>query len=154
HRVVNSNFARGDVDVAIVFGLALSPPNSRARKGGHEGGFGMLVEQDHRTPVRTAYGRGSDTRATAARCIAQLGAIVPTMLIVFCGGKIQPDVLLTCLQEAYGDAPIVGGSAAGVIARQGFGYSGLEVGVLAFLEPRVTPLICSTHALLAGEHAA
>jgi hypothetical protein len=75
------------------------------------------------------------------------------MLIVFCGGKIQPDVLLTSLQEAYGATPIVGGSAAGVIARQGFGYSGLEVGVLAFLEPRVTPVICSTHALLASEHA-
>jgi hypothetical protein len=93
--------------------------------------------------VRVGFAKHYDTATAVNRCIAQLGAISPTLLLVFCGGKLIPEVVVEGFRAAFDDVPVVGGSAAGVVSRDGFGYSGLELGVLAFLDPAITP-ICRT----------
>ena len=81
--------------------------------------------------------------------------MVPRLLLVFCGGKHDGAEIVKALRAAFGnDVPIVGGSAAGVIWRDGLGYSGLEVGLIAFGEGEFLPEVVVNRDLLQGEHAA
>ena len=72
------------------------------------------------------------------------------MLLVFCGGKHDPNVVLAGLTEAFPGVPIVGGSAAGVISREGLGISGVEIGVVAVLDPSHAPKVLTTR-MTAGQ---
>ena len=83
-----------------------------------------------------------------------MGDAKPTMLLVFCGGKHNPDAILSALRERFGDIPIVGGSGAGAIAQDGYGYSGLEIVIMAFRDPAVTPELVVNGALLENEFLA
>ncbi|WP_380066896.1 FIST signal transduction protein [Dankookia sp. GCM10030260] len=78
----------------------------------------------------------------------------PRLLLAFCGGKHDPQAVRAELRRAFGDVPVFGGSAAGAIGRGGFGYSGFELGLIAFLDPEVTPQAVVTRHLLPDEHAA
>lgn len=84
-----------------------------------------------------------------------MGNMVPRLLLVFCGGKHEGTEIVKALRAAFGDdVLIVGGSAAGVIWRDGLGYSGLEVGLIAFGEGEFLPEVVVNRDLLQGEHAA
>ncbi len=104
--------------------------------------------------MRVAYAKHADSRKAAIACAQQLAAIVPRMLLIFCGGKHDPELVLEELFKQFGPVPIVGGSAAGAIAREGFGYSGLEIGALAFDDESVCPQLYRNGQLLEGEFEA
>ena len=114
----------------------------------------VLKPATTRGSFRTAYARNWSTHEAVATCIRSIGPHQPQLLIVFCGGKHDPNVLLHGFRDAYPTAPIVGGSAAGVVSRLEASYSGLEVGVLAIFDPGASPRIIAAEDLDRGEHAA
>lgn len=93
------------------------------------------------------YGKHFDAAVAIGQCLDQLEGAAPRLLLVFCGGKHAPDNVLGALQGALGDVPVVGGSAAGGISREGFGYSGLEIAIVAFLDPAATPAVFTEDGL-------
>ena len=101
--------------------------------------------------VQVAYALHYDTATVIERCCALLGSITPVLLLVFCGGKHDPAAALTALRSAYGTVPVVGGSAAGAMGGGELGYSGMEVGIVAFTAAGPVPQVHVTHGLLAGE---
>lgn len=102
--------------------------------------------------VRVAYGMHSSAAAVVAQCRRQLDGVEPTLLIVFCGGKHESADIMCALRSAFGGrVPIVGGAAAGAIARTSLGYSGLELGVIAFDDPAITPEVLVVDGLDRGE---
>lgn len=102
--------------------------------------------------VRVAYGMHSSAAEVVAQCRRQLEGVEPTLLIVFCGGKHQPLDIMRALRSTFGGlVPIVGGAAAGAIARTGLGYSGLELAVIAFDDPAITPEVILFDGLDRGE---
>ena len=101
--------------------------------------------------IRATYSSHYDSVTVVDACCAGLNGAKPIFLLVFCGGKHDPVTVLTALRGRYGDIPIVGGSAAGVIGCGRYGYSGLEVGILAFDASDIIPQIYLTRGLLAGE---
>ncbi len=82
-----------------------------------------------------------------------LGAAPVALLIAFVGGLHDPGAALTALAAAFPGAEIAGGSAAGVITRAGFGYGGLEIGLVAFPPGEMTPRLVVADGLLEGEIA-
>ncbi len=105
--------------------------------------------------VHVGYGKHSTAAGAVGQCASALGSVEPRLLLTFCGGKHDPRAILAELRGRFGeDVPIVGGSAAGVIWRDGFGYSGLEVGIAAFVSSDIVPKIAVTHDLQSGEQAA
>jgi hypothetical protein len=102
-------------------------------------------------PVNVAYASHYDTITAVARCRAQLRKSQPILLLVFCGGKHDPSVALAALRSEFGTIPVVGGSAAGAIGREGLGYSGLEIGIVAFDGTDLAPRIFVTRDLLENE---
>ncbi len=104
--------------------------------------------------VRVAFAKHFDVTVAVARCRELLAEPSPTMLLVFCGGKHDPDSVFMALRDAFGPVCVVGGSAVGAIAFDGNGYSGLEIGVMAFFDPATTPSVHTTLDLLRNERAA
>jgi len=104
--------------------------------------------------LRVAYARHFNPVAAVTQCVSALGDVKPLMLLVFCGGKHDPQPVLGALRASFGDVPLVGGSAAGAIWNHGCGYSGLEVGIAAFLHDSVVPEIRLTTDLDRDEVAA
>ena len=104
--------------------------------------------------VLVAYGRHATATGVVEQCRQALDAARPCMLLAFCGGKHEPYAVAAALRAAFGaDVPLVGGSAAGVIWRGGVGYSGLELGLAAFVDADVTPRIVTGSDLRGNEHA-
>jgi len=112
------------------------------------------VIQTPQKACEIVYGRSSSTAAAVRQCKRQLRTRDAQLLLVFCGGKHQPAHAFAALQNAFPDVPIVGGAAAGAICRDGCGYSGLEIAVMAFLDPFSTPEIFVNYDLLNGEFEA
>lgn len=104
--------------------------------------------------VRVAYARHFETAAAVSSCVAQLHGVSPLFLIVFSGGKHAGADVHAALSAAFPGVPMAGGSAAGVIALAGYGYSGLEIGLIAFTDPRVVPSLHVNDDLLQGERIA
>lgn len=104
--------------------------------------------------IDVGYAKHSDPRVAVRRCAATLGGDKPHMLLAFCGGKLEPQAVLAQLRQEFGDTPVFGGSAAGAIGRDGFGYSGFELGLIAFRDPALAPQAVVTRALLEDEQAA
>ena len=102
--------------------------------------------------VRTAYVKGWSSRDTACRLLADLGPAQPDVLLLFCGGKHPPEDVLASVRGAYPETVIAGGSAAGVISREGLGYSGLEIGALAISGSHVAPKVVTADGLGNGEY--
>jgi hypothetical protein len=106
--------------------------------------------------VAIGHGKSASAAAAIEQCRATMGDIDPRLLLVFCGGKHDSGEILGALRANFGDdVLIVGGSAAGVIWRDGLGYSGLEVGLVAFGdEAAPLPRIVVNRDLRQGEHEA
>src|ERR1700709_993613 len=104
--------------------------------------------------IGTGYANGIDVSAVLQLCHQQLGSQKPDLLLAFIGGKHEPHSALEAMRRIFGNVPIVGGSTAGAISSSGFGYSGFEIGLVAFSGTEVTPRIVVTRGLLEGEHAA
>jgi hypothetical protein len=105
-------------------------------------------------PVVSAFGYSGSSTTAARQCIQALGSISPTLLLVFCGGKLNEKEVVSALRKHFGNIPIVGGAGAGAIATGKYGYSGLEISVLAFTDPRLTPRVFSVPDLRIGEKVA
>ena len=101
--------------------------------------------------IRTSYGRGSDTQRVIAGCASSIGPSPVELVLAFVGGLHDPLAALVALREAFPGACIVGGSAAGVITREGYGYGGLEIGLTAFPPGEMAPKLVVDDGLLAGE---
>lgn len=102
--------------------------------------------------MRVAFTRNSDPELAARQCGAALaeGGGTPSLLMVFCGGKLDPRRVRASLVAQFGPVPLVGGAAAGAISRTGLGYSGFELGVIGFFDPAMTPRIMTVRDLDAG----
>ena len=87
-------------------------------------------------------------------CRDQVGERRPNLILAFFGGRHDPKEASGAVQAVFGTIPVTGGSAAGVIARSGYGYTGFEVGLVAFFGPDVTPHVFLSDDLLEGEAAA
>ncbi|TSD87524.1 hypothetical protein FFK22_016910 [Mycobacterium sp. KBS0706] len=111
-----------------------------------------MLLQTAKSPVVTGYGRAASPELAALKCIEAIGNVSPKMLLVFCGGKLDGFRILSQFRDKYGDIPIVGGAAAGAIAGESFGYSGLEVTALALLSDSVTPHVLIADDLTDGEY--
>jgi hypothetical protein len=104
--------------------------------------------------AQVAYARHFRAASAVAQCVAALGVAEQRLLVVFCGGKHDPLIVLGEFRARYGDALILGGSAAGAISHNGLGYSGLELGVIAFGPADPLPRVFVSHALAEGEQRA
>ena len=105
--------------------------------------------------VAIGHGRSVSAGTAIEQCRAAVGDMDPRLLLVFCGGKHDGVEIVKALRAEFGhEVGIVGGSAAGVIWRDGLGYSGLEVGLVAFGEDEFLPQVVVNRDLLEGEHAA
>lgn len=103
---------------------------------------------------QVAYGRSGSTTVAVEQCLGHLGQCAPLLLLAFTGGKHDSGTVMNQLHREFPGVPVVGGSAAGAISRDGFGYSGLEMGVLAFTDPRLVPQVFVTRDLATGEYEA
>lgn len=99
--------------------------------------------------MRVGYGRSPDPVSAVRQAVAALGpsAAPPETVMAFAGGKLDPFAVRAALAAQFGPVPVVGGSAAGAISRGGTGYSGLELGLVAFDDPRTAPRLIQSHAL-------
>ena len=104
--------------------------------------------------ISVGYAKHSDPATAVRNCAAALGTEQPALLLAFCGGKHDPQALQAELRRVFGPVPVFGGSAAGAIGRNGFGYSGFELGLVGFVDPAVTPRGVVTRQLLVDERAA
>ncbi|HEV7267216.1 MAG TPA: FIST N-terminal domain-containing protein [Falsiroseomonas sp.] len=106
--------------------------------------------------MRVGYGRSPDPGSAVRQAVAALGpgAEMPALVMAFSGGKLDPFAVRAALCEALGPVPVVGGSAAGAISRAGTGYSGFELGLIAFDDPETAPRVVTSHALDRDERAA
>jgi hypothetical protein len=104
--------------------------------------------------ITTAYACEMHIDSAVAACRRQIPAGPLDLLVVFAGGKHAPEAALAAIVKVFGDVPVAGGCAAGAISSAGFGYSGYELGIIAFKGADVTPQIISTRKLLEGEFEA
>ncbi len=109
------------------------------------------VRGEDASPAKVVFASHYDAGIAVERCCAQLGNVKPHMLLVFCGGKHDAVTVFSALRSAFAGIPIVGGSAAGAMTRAELGYSGLEIGLLAFTDGAVSPRLHVTHGLLDSE---
>lgn len=104
--------------------------------------------------IRVAYGRHFSPTIVVQQCAASLGDVAPLLLVAFCGGKHDPEAILAALHGHFPGVRVVGGSAAGALWNGGFGYSGLELALLVFVDQATLPAVFTNHGLLEGERAA
>jgi hypothetical protein len=106
--------------------------------------------------MRVGYGKNTDPVAAVREAVAALGpsAQSPQIVMAFAGGKLDPFAVRAALADQLGPVPVAGGSAAGAISRQGLGYSGFEIGLVAFDDPKTAPQLIKSDALGRGERVA
>lgn len=104
--------------------------------------------------VRTAYATHTQPETAVRLCQERLGIEAPDLILAFVGGRHVPASALAALQASFGDVPLTGGSAAGVISSAGCGYSGFEIGLMAFKGADVTPAVLATAGLAESETVA
>jgi hypothetical protein len=104
--------------------------------------------------ISVGYAKNSDPALAVRHCLTSMAPQRPHLLLAFCGGRLDAEAVRSELRDALGPVPVYGGSAAGVIGRDGFGYSGFELGLIAFIDPEVTPRAVVSRGLLPDERAA
>jgi hypothetical protein len=99
--------------------------------------------------MRVGYGRSPDPVSAVRQAVKALGTAAdnPSLIMAFSGGKLDPFAVRAALADAVGPVPVVGGSAAGAISRSGSGYSGFELGLVAFDDPTTAPRVILGHGL-------
>jgi hypothetical protein len=103
--------------------------------------------------MRVGYGKSPDPLAAVRQAVAALGSAAdnPRLLMAFSGGKLDPFAVRAALTAVLGPVPVVGGSAAGAISRAGYGYSGFELGLVAFDDPSTAPQMLLSRGLEVDE---
>ncbi|SNB73883.1 Uncharacterized conserved protein, contains FIST_N domain [Arboricoccus pini] len=105
--------------------------------------------------IRIGYGKHGQVQTAVEQCRKALGPGAPHLLLAFCGGKHAPAEAMAAIRENFGaDVPVVGGSAAGAIARTGLGYTGLEIAIAAFDDVETLPSLHVAHGMDSGEFEA
>ncbi len=104
--------------------------------------------------IRAVNVKNSNPALAARSCREAVGPDAPLMLLAFCGGKHDPDAMLAALTAEFGPVPVFGGSAAGVIGRDSYGYGGFEMGIVCLYDAAVMPRAVMTEALYGGVRAA
>ncbi|TPG55967.1 hypothetical protein EAH89_13615 [Roseomonas nepalensis] len=110
------------------------------------------VTRDHKIFATAA--KGSSTALTVAECCLALEICTldtPALLLVFAGGKHDPQILLETITAKYPSIRIVGASAAGIITGEDSAYSGLEIGMVAFCGDKVAPEVYFANTLALGD---
>src|SRR5262249_55201240 len=100
--------------------------------------------------VQAVFARSTDVAEAVAQCTLQLGFVRPVLILLFCGGRHDPHAALQALSRTFPGIPVAGGSAVGAISQTGSGYSGFEMGMVAFVDPGLAPQLCSA-STLAGD---
>ena len=104
------------------------------------------------TRIRVGYGKHADPSLVVRQAAASLGARDgPKLIMAFVGGKLDPFAVRNALRAEFGPIPVIGGSAAGAISRHGTGYSGFELGLVAFSDPETMPEVIVGNGLDRGE---
>lgn len=107
----------------------------------------------------TAYADGPDARATAAAAAAaaleRAGGGEPSIVLCFHHGRLDSDAVRAGLLDSLGpDAPLLGGTAMGVITNDALGYEGHQVGVAVVCGlPRAFRVASAEGLGSDGEHA-
>jgi hypothetical protein len=102
--------------------------------------------------VRVGYGKNADPYVVVRQAVDCLGGLSsPKLIMAFAGGKLDPFAVRAALRNEFGPVPVVGGSAAGAISRRGLGYSGFELGLVAFDDPTIVPEVIVGRDLDRGE---
>jgi hypothetical protein len=99
--------------------------------------------------MRVGYGKSPDPAAAVRQAFAALGTATDDLklLMAFAGGKLDPFAVRAAIADLAGPVPVIGGSAAGAISRGGTGYSGFELGLVAFDDPATTPRVVMSRGL-------
>ncbi|HME24909.1 MAG TPA: FIST N-terminal domain-containing protein, partial [Acetobacteraceae bacterium] len=105
--------------------------------------------------VATAYTKCADTRVAIAALAEGTAdaAPVPVFLLLFLGGRHDPETALDAVKATFPGIPLLGVSGTGVIASEGFGYTGFEAGVIAWADDRTAPRLVVTTRLIESDHA-
>jgi hypothetical protein len=72
-------------------------------------------------------------------------------IMAFCGGRHDPEQVLTGIREELGNVNIYGGAACGVITNNILDYSGFECGLAAFTAPLPEPKVVCIDSMDSGE---
>lgn len=106
--------------------------------------------------MRVGFGKSPDPAAAVRNAVANLGPgpTDPQLVLAFSGGKLDPFAVRAALRDQFGEVPVAGGSAAGAISRAGTGYSGFELGLIAFDDPATAPRLMVARGLDQDERKA
>lgn len=113
-----------------------------------------MVEVIQNAGIIVAASKGLSTESTVVSCLSRFvegGRNAPCMLLVFAGGLHDPAVILDVIAACYPNTRIVGASAAGIIGPEGAAYSGLEIGMVAFMHDDLTPKLYFVNTLAQGD---
>ncbi len=75
-------------------------------------------------------------------------------VLAFCGGRHEPDKVLSGIRSELGNVDIYGGSAAGIITNSSLGYTGYECGLAVFTAPFPVPEVVLIDNMKEGEYEA
>ncbi|MCD4848399.1 MAG: FIST C-terminal domain-containing protein [Candidatus Aegiribacteria sp.] len=75
-------------------------------------------------------------------------------VLAFCGGRHDPDRVLSGIRSELGNVDIYGGSAVGIITNNLLGYTGYECGLAVFTAPFPVPEAVVIDDMKAGEYKA
>ena len=78
----------------------------------------------------------------------------PKWMLVFSGGRHDPEMIHKGIQSVVGNVPIVGGSAVGIITNDKISYTGHECSIAIFCGAGGEPLILTADRLDQGEFEA
>ena len=75
-------------------------------------------------------------------------------ILAFCGGRHDSEAVLTGIRSIFGEIPVVGGSAVGVITNDEISYTGYECSMAVFCDDDGKPTILTVNRLNEGEYKA
>jgi hypothetical protein len=78
----------------------------------------------------------------------------PHWILAFSGGRHDPEKIHAGIQSVFGDIPIVGGCAVGIITSEEISYTGYECGIALFCDVDAKPMVLTANHLDKGEFEA
>ncbi len=91
---------------------------------------------------------------SSAIAVAQLDSSPPSLIIIFCCGKHDPEQFLAGVRSVTGNTPLVGGAAIGVFTNKELSYGEYEGSVTAFSSDTIQFQLFSQPDLDINEYAA
>jgi hypothetical protein len=77
--------------------------------------------------------------------------MLPQWVLVFSGGRHDPEKIHSGIQSVFGDIPVVGGAAVGMITNEVISYTGYECSIALFCGADTKPMILTAERLDKGE---